>query len=291
MQDSVEVPSSVRRKVSILKKNKALTPSDEKLIAYLFSNLRQVIHMTAGQFSGACGVSVAAVTRLTHKLGYDRFPDLKMALLGEVSRQQELHYSSIHPLDSAEERMRKVIYFDKQSISDIEEALDVEQLQRAVKILGDAKHVTFVGLGGSASVAYDCYHKFMRTGMSTELLEDNHRFRIRCTAGAAGDAVVVFSSEGRDGILNQSLRIARERGVSVIAVTMFSHSPMIENADVCLFTLSGESGGNTEALISRVASYVVVDVLYMEYYSQHAQEIESLQKRITRDMRDLKSDQ
>lgn len=127
--------------------------------------------------------------------------------------------------------------------------------------------------------------------MSTELLDDNHRFRIRCTAGTTGDAAVVFSSEGRDTVLNQSLRIARERGMSVIVVTMFSHSPITENADVCLFTLSDESGSNTEALISRVATYVVVDVLYMEYYSQHAQEIESLQKRITRNMQDLKSDQ
>lgn len=289
MQYNVEVPSVIRRKVSILRKNNDLTPSDEKLINYLFSNLRQVINMTANEFSGACGTSVAAVTRLTHKLGYDRFPGLKMALLGEVSRQ-ELHYGSINPFDSTEERMRKVIYFDKESISDIEDVLDVKHLQMAVKILGEAKHVSFVGLGGSTSVAYDCYHKFMRTGMSTELLDDNHRFRIRCTAGNVGDAVVVFSSEGRDTALNQSLRIAHEHGVPIIAVTMFSNSPITDIADVCLFTLSGENGSNTEALISRVATYVVVDVLYMEYYSQHSKEISSLQKRITRDMQDLKSD-
>ena len=100
--------------------------------------------------------------------------------------------------------------------------------------------------------------------------------------------IVAFSDSGETKDMNEVLAIARAAGMKIIAVTRCGKSSIMKLADVCLYTLTAERCGSTGTLISRVASYTVADMLYVEYYTLHAKQIEELQNKIDQNMEILK---
>lgn len=106
---------------------------------------------------------------------------------------------------------------------------------------------------------------------------------------AAKDAIIVVSNEGANTGLNMALRIAKENRMKIIAIMQFSKSPLTKLADVCLYTLSREFSNKPEALISRIAEYSLIDVLYVSYCMRSQEELEEKMMKISNNLKQFKN--
>ena len=60
-----------------------------------------------------------------------------------------------------------------------------------------------------------------------------------------------------------AMEIARQSGAKTIAITNYGKSPIVEKADVVLYTSSNETAFNSDALSSRIAELTIIDMLYI----------------------------
>jgi RpiR family transcriptional regulator, carbohydrate utilization regulator len=138
--------------------------------------------------------------------------------------------------------------------------LDPLALQRATRLLADAKRVEFYGLGNSGIVAMDAQHKFFRLGVPTVAYADPHIHAMAASLLGAGDTVVAISGSGRTIDLIRSIEIALESGASVVAIAP-SGSPVAKLATVHLMADVPEDLDVYTPMTSRMVHLALIDTL------------------------------
>lgn len=260
------------------------TKTDQKIIDFLKDNSEEFAKLSITELADIIGISVAAITRFVRKLGYEKLVDLKL----DISRCADsvaAQYSGIEKQDDIEAIAIKVLARDMEAIQDVRQMLKKQDIEKAINILLTAKKIVFTGIGGSASVAQDAYHKFRRLGTSPELVTDANSQMIISSIGGKNDVIVVISNEGTNKDLNLALKVAKDNGMKLIAITQFGNSPLVKLADVSLVTLSHDYCAKPEPLISRIAAYSIIDVIYVAYCVKSSYSLEHQLTKISENMK------
>jgi len=260
------------------------TKTDQKIIDFLKDNSEEFAKLSITELADIIGISVAAITRFVRKLGYEKLVDLKL----DISRCADIvaaQYSGIEKQDDIEAIAIKVLARDMEAIQDVRQMLKKQDIEKAINILLTAKKIVFTGIGGSASVAQDAYHKFRRLGTSPELVTDANSQMIISSIGGKNDVIVVISNEGTNKDLNLALKVAKDNGMKLIAITQFGNSPLVKLADVSLVTLSHDYCAKPEPLISRIAAYSIIDVIYVAYCVKSSYSLEHQLTKISENMK------
>ena len=88
-----------------------------------------------------------------------------------------------------------------------------------------------------------------------------------------GDAVIGISDSGRTDAIVDAMRIARSHGASTVAITSDADSPLVDVADVALFTATIPGGGlYGESVTSKWGQLLVVDALYATFAARRFDE-------------------
>ena len=267
----------------------ALTKSDQKIVAYLKEHPDRFTRMSITDISEDIGTSIAAITRFVKKMGYDKLQDLKLAITRDMEASESSQYVRVEEDDDILTVSKKVLQKNIETIEDIGKIIREDDLEEAFQIIRDARRVIFTGVDGSASVAQDAYHKFMRIGMMVELITDVHTQAVVSSVGNEEDAIIVVSNEGANTELNAALKVAKENRMKIIAITQFSQSPLTKLADVCLYTLSRNFSYKPQSLISRIAEYSLVDVLYVGFCMQSQDTVAEKLLEISTNMKKFKN--
>lgn len=267
----------------------ALTKSDQKIVAYLKEHPDRFTRMSITDISEDIGTSIAAITRFVKKMGYDKLQDLKLAITRDIEASESSQYVRVEDDDDVLTVSKKVLQKNIETIEDIGKIIREDDLEEAFQIIRHARRVIFTGVGGSASVAQDAYHKFMRIGMMVELITDVHTQAVVSSVGNDEDAIIVVSNEGANTELNAALKVAKENHMKIIAITQFSQSPLTKLADVCLYTLSRNFSYKPQSLISRIAEYSLVDVLYVGFCMQSQDTVAEKLLEISTNMKKFKN--
>jgi DNA-binding MurR/RpiR family transcriptional regulator len=80
---------------------------------------------------------------------------------------------------------------------------------------------------------------------------------------AGADALVAVSHSGRTDDVLRSVRLARDGGARVIAITGAGPSPLERMADVVLSTVSYDTAFQIEPMASAIAELSVVQLLFL----------------------------
>ena len=86
-----------------------LTPAEKRVAEYIQANGPQVIHMSVRDLAEQAGVAKSAVPRCCQSLGFSGFPDLKISLTADLTKNQKMNFSShISDSDDIESVLDKV---------------------------------------------------------------------------------------------------------------------------------------------------------------------------------------
>ena len=120
------------------------------------------------------GVSEAMVVKIAKKLGFSGYRDFRTAVY-EYSRlpTAEMH-QELSADDSSAEIVQKVFRTSIQALEETLAILDMDDFDRAADLLYRAANRDFYGVGGSAQIARDVSHKFLRIGIRASVYDDSH---------------------------------------------------------------------------------------------------------------------
>ena len=215
------------------------------------------------QVAADADISEAMVVKASKRLGFEGFRELRAA----VSAYKKLPNVDLHQdlgeHDSAEVIVQKVFRTAIQALEETLAILDMEGFRRAADMLHDAGQRDFYGLGGSAQIARDVAHKFLRIGVRASAYDDTHLMAMSASLLQAGDVVVAFSHSGRTTGVLEATQIAKMNGANVIALTNYESSPLAEAADVVLCSTALGSPLTSENAAARIAQLNIMDAIFM----------------------------
>jgi DNA-binding MurR/RpiR family transcriptional regulator len=143
------------------------------------------------------------------------------------------------------------------------EVLDDAELERAVDALAKARRLDIYGVGGSAPLAIDAYHKFLKLGMVAIALSDGDLMAMSSALLAEGDVALGISHTGASRDVTDALARAQGNGATTICITHRSTSPITKAADIRLYTAAKQTAFRSDTSSSRIAHLTVIDTLYV----------------------------
>jgi RpiR family transcriptional regulator, repressor of rpiB and als operon len=196
-------------------------------------------------------------------VGFAGFRELRSALSAYKNLPNVDLHEDLGPDDSAEVIVQKVFRTAIQALEETLAILDMDGFKRTADLIHNAKHMDFYGLGGSAQIARDVAHKFLRIGVRASVFDDSHMMAMSASLLKAGDLVLTFSHSGRTRSVLEAVQIARNNGANIIAITNYESSPLAELSDVVLCSTALGSPLTSENAAARIAQLNIMDAVFM----------------------------
>ena len=172
-----------------------MTPSEARITEILLRSAAED-SMPMKRLADEAGVSEAMVVKTAKRLGFAGYRELRAALL-EYKRQPNVDlHQEVTPDDTAETIVQKVFRTSIQALEETLAILSMDAFLHAVELIHGAHQRDFYGLGGSAQIARDVSHKFLRIGVRTSVFDDTHMMAMSASLLRAGDVVIAFSHSG-----------------------------------------------------------------------------------------------
>jgi RpiR family transcriptional regulator, carbohydrate utilization regulator len=238
----------------------SLSPSEKTVGEYILDNHEQIPLLTLSEVAANSGVSDTTAVRFFKSLGFARWFDLKIALVGTTRSVHDI-YKEVELTDSIRTIASKVIQGSILALKETEALLDDQGLTNAVDLLVRASRILVVGAGTSGPIANDLFSRLFRLGINVKVETDAHLQVMQCALLTSSDVVVAISHTGESNNTLNAARVAKRRGCAVICITGNRLSELARLSDVVLLAISHELFQETTA--SRIAQHAMAHALYI----------------------------
>ncbi len=244
----------------------ALTRSSRKLADYILANVHDTQYMSISTLAEKSGVSEASITRFCKSLGLSGYNNLKLAL-AKATYITDIGDPSDDPANITSQDTLGIIFhklYDANviSLNETMELLDETEISRAVDLLSDADRVFCFGQGGSMVMAMEAWARFSTATSRFIHIEDSHMQVMSISLATEKDVILFFSYSGSTKDMEDIMRIAKERHVSVILVTHFRNSRATEYADVVLLCGYNESPLQSGSVAAKIGQLFIIECLF-----------------------------
>ena len=241
--------------------------SEAQIANAVIANPALVANMNITQLAEHSETSVASVVRFSKAMGFRGYPEFRMALVSEVTRQSiasnsqtELD-SGITVEDTLSEIIKKIAIADATAIQTTAERIDVKTFSKVVEAWDKANTIGIIGLVSSGFVAQDLSLKLNRQGKNAIAWSDAHTALTSVSLLKKGDCLVAISHSGTTVDIIDAMETFKNRGIKIILITNSLRSPANSIADIVIHTSARETTFRSGATASRIAQLTVVDCL------------------------------
>jgi len=258
-----KIPHGVLVKIRAL--YNSLKSAERKFVDFILANPDGVQGSTIIDLAHKAGCSEATIVRLSKKLGFKGFPELKEAFGAQKEEEREFDYEGILSTDDSMTVVSKVFSATHNALHDTFGLLAREEYDRAVDALLSAPKIVFCGLGDAGVVATEAYYRFTRIGENCLVSEDPDLQLIQAAHMKKGDVMVVISHTGRSRTILDAVKEARKHEATVVLITNFPVSPLAKHANIVLRTAAFSKQFTDEVISKRVTELCIIESLYINY--------------------------
>ena len=242
-----------------------LTRSGHAVADYLLQHADEAQYLSISSLARECNVAEATVFRFCRALGFDGYHEMRIALAqanatGTMSSQRELQ-----PGASTETLFEHASARLFTAINGTQNALSAEAVDKAARMLREAKQVFCFGQGGSMLLANDICARFASLSTKFRTSGDSHLQLLTASLMNEADVVLFVSYSGATRDMMETLRTAKAAGAKIILLTHYEDSPGASLADVVLRCSAQESPLDSGSIPIKVAVLYVGEVLVLRY--------------------------
>jgi DNA-binding MurR/RpiR family transcriptional regulator len=240
-----------------------LTPLEAKVVETVFALRTFNDDTSLKEIATEAGVSEAMVVKITKKLGFAGYREFRTAL-SQYNRSPtaEMH-QELSLDDTSHEIVHKVFRTSIQALEETLSIIDIAAFDRAADLIHGARQRDFYGVGGSAQIARDVSHKFLRIGVRSTVIDDSHMMLMSASLLSHEDIAIGFSHSGNTVAVIEAIQLARRNGARTIAITNYNGSPLAQHADVVLCSTAQGSPLMGENAAARIAQLNILDAVFV----------------------------
>jgi DNA-binding MurR/RpiR family transcriptional regulator len=240
-----------------------LTPLEAKVAADILARKDIDEAMPLRDVAAVSGVSEAMVVKVAKKLGFTGFRDFRQGLVDYYRSDIAALHAEISADDTSGEIVQKVFRTAMQALEETFAILDLEAFDRAADVLHRARQRDLYGLGGSAQIARDVSHKFLRIGIRSSVFDDAHMMMMSAALLGPDDVAIAFSHSGSTAAVIDAVDLARRNGARTVAVTNYPDSTLARAVDVVLCSTAQNNPLLGENATARIAQLNLLDALFV----------------------------
>ncbi len=240
----------------------SLTNAEKKVADYVLTNPQEVIYLSITELSERCNTGETTIVRFCRRIELSGFQEFKLNLAKDVIKPETSIHENVSFDDTIDMQVQKITNENAQAIANTTKLLSLEEIEKAVDAIVNARKIDFYGVGASGYTALDAKYKFMRLGLNVDANLDAHIQAISAANLKEDDVAVGISFSGSTKDTVATCQLAKKSGAKVICITNYARSPITTVADIVLLTSAKETPLRSGALTSKIAQLHVLDILY-----------------------------
>ncbi|THV20616.1 MurR/RpiR family transcriptional regulator [Peteryoungia ipomoeae] len=234
--------------------------SEQRISEILLNAFDFAVNASIIELAERAEVSPPTVTRFCRRLGYQSFADFKVNLARTAYvgvRYLNPEAQSTEPADVATDVITKA----QNAMYMVHRALDPAMLDKVADRLARAEMVYAFGSGGNSSmIAGEIQNRLFRLGSRVTASADNNMQLMLTAAARSNDVLIGSSFSGRNAELVKCFKLARDNGITTIALTR-ADSPVAQASELVVGIDLPEGENIFRPTSTRFAYLAVVDVI------------------------------
>lgn len=237
-----------------------MTKKEKKIADYLLNNPEEARNKSISAIAEICGVAESTVFLFAKKIGLSGFKELTVLLSNDSKKKV---FEGIYEEDSIQSITEKVIEASTQSLTTTSSLIDFEQLEGAVDLLINAKKVSLFALGGSAPIALDGYHKFLRSPLEVEFTVDYHMQLLNAGKLTRESCAIIVSHSGKNSDILRVADILHKNQVPIILITGFNNTALVKKSNYTFIATTEELKYKDVGIYTRrIPQMLIMDLLF-----------------------------
>lgn len=235
-----------------------LNDTDDLIIEFIKEHKRDILKLSIQKIAEELYLAPNSVMRLSKKLGYSGFSELKYALHNE-EKPEDKEKLPVHQLM---ERLPKNII---KTLDTIEEDI----LKKASAMLKEADCCILAGVGDSYSYCEMMKNNLRCFDKNVNCSVHIHDMFYSVEHGRREDVLVVISARGENKRLLNLTKKAKEKGMKTISITHFDKNMLAAITDVQLYFWGEQRIVNGYNVTDRCGLTVLLRLLSEEFWNTY----------------------
>ncbi|UNK70348.1 MurR/RpiR family transcriptional regulator [Microbacterium sp. H1-D42] len=241
----------------------SLQPGERRVTEAIMADRGATVERTAQELADAVGVGRTTVIRAAQSLGYEGYPQLRVALAQELA---------LESVDTGEAdgtmlgAVRAGVSRFAARLSNTAAALTEDDVQQFMSLLDRSQRVLVLANGLSGSLGIDLVLRLNSAGRPAEILMDALSQQISARQLGPDSLCVVISGSGANRSTLEGIGAAKKGGAKVVAITSFARSAVADAADVALVVPPINESFQDELIhTSRAALMLLIELLVEQF--------------------------
>lgn len=254
-------------------KSLKFSPSEQIVIDFILDKQELIESYSTTMIAGETYTSPSILVRISKKLGFSGFIELKKAFIEEVVylRKSFKNINANAPFnknDSFFDIANKITQLKIESLNDTLSLISRDSLQKAINIMENSKSVKVFAISNLTFQAEEFVFKLRHIGKKSETYTiSNTMYQEACMAEKT-DCAVCISYSGESHELLKTAEYLKDNSVPIIAITSIGENSLSKLSDVTLNVTTREKSYSKIAGFSSLESIsLVLDILYSCYFN------------------------
>lgn len=243
-----------------------LSLSERKIVDVLIGDPKKTCLLSVTELADYCQTSPATITRMCKSLGYTGYREFAKAFILDASskndKDQIYDASLVENGDSIEDIANKVAQINISAIQNSAKIFDIDEIEKAVKLLTKAKKIHFYGIGGSSIAALDAEYRFLKMAKDAHAFTNFHEQIYAASSLTKNDVAVIISYSGETNEIIDVAKLCKKVHTNIVSITRYSNNSLSELADVKIKTTSIGNSLRSVSSGTQIAQLNMIDILY-----------------------------
>jgi len=257
--------------------NVKLNESEKSIWEYIITHLEDIPKLSSRELARLTYTHPTTILRLSKKLGFDGFNDLKVNLLFKL-KTMEAGDSTIKKKDDLLTVNSNIASLYTNVINETRKNMDLSLMADLYRIIERSKYIDFIATEENAAIANWVAQLFFRQGKICHVYTEDTQQLLLGKYADKDHVVILISKTDLNSRIVETAKELRKRHISTIAITSSKDTLLAKNSDIVLlglFKMEVAELGNVMFSIS--VNYLLL-TLYGLLLSEHYDDIIAIQE-------------
>ncbi len=244
--------------LEVIKENYSkIYTAERKVASYVLAHPTEAVDINVAQLAHKSGVSDATVIRMCHHLGYKGYYQFRLSLAKDVGRSP----AEEEAVQDQPNAIQQIFKEYAQRILDIGECLDEKSLHASIEMIQKAGVVYIIGVGNTMPLVLYMGFRLGRLGIRCVYDVGPEYFLNHINLATRQDIVIAISHSGSSNQVIQGLKLAKKKGMKIIAITASDQSPVYQMSDHALLSTGCQESFDCYKSYAHLREMAVIDAL------------------------------
>ena len=244
-----------------------LSPNERKIARFILESPALIRDYSSQNLANSVGVSQSSIVKFSQKLGYQGFPDLKLAIHEAVLLSNEHSANDALKKDVLEGSASikdQLFHIKTEALRNTMELNEEKRLMAAVDVLERSKRIQIIALGAGSMAARNFASMLIQIGKSVIAEVDTYIQLSSVATLGKGDTAFLISFSGQSPRMLEIVKQAKKAGATIVTLTNYNANPMRSLADVQLYSVSRVGEYEVPQIVSGTSQQFVIDLLFSQ---------------------------